>query len=230
MTVVLELGKEGCHHWHYYHDSVAREATNMSCASCLSSLSVLQAGSEANLYYCLQDDEWQVKASLEHRYYFYSSVSGGGGVIVIFVYVCNDDVDRCSLLLDVARGLQHMHRHHVLHRDIKSHNILLMPSSLLNAEEAVDGRRSMLSIAAVGAAGAGFTAKITDFGSSLLLSSADACVLNDPVGKEAADCIESLSSCFCSDLMCFNSISFHFIRLCRHNGLHCPRSVLNRRI
>ena len=101
-------------------------------------------------------------------------------MIVMYVYVSNDDVDRCSLLLDVTRGLQHMHRHHVLHRDIKSHNILLVPSTLLNTEEVVDGRRSMLSIAAVGA---GFTAKITDFGSSLLLSSADACVLNDPVGN-----------------------------------------------
>ena len=72
-----------------------------------------------------------------------------------------------------------MHRHHVLHRDIKSHNILLVPSTL-NADEVVDGRRSMLSMAAIAA---GFTAKITDFGSSLLLSSADACVLNDPVGN-----------------------------------------------
>jgi len=76
-----------------------------------------------------------------------------------------------------------MHRHHVLHRDIKSHNILLVPSTLLNADEVVDGRRSMLSLAAIAAVGAGFTAKITDFGSSLLLSSADACVLNDPVGN-----------------------------------------------
>jgi len=113
---------------------------------------VLELGSEANLYYCLQDEEWQVKALLKHR---------------------------CSLLLDVTRGLQHMHRHHVLHRDIKSHNVLLVPSTLLNTEEVADGRRSMLSI---GAVGAGFTAKITDFGSSLLLSSADDCVLNDPVG------------------------------------------------
>jgi len=104
-------------------------------------------------------------------------------VIVMYVYVCNDDVYRCSLLLDVTRGLRHMHRHHVLHRDIKSHNILLVPSTLLNTEEVVDGRRSMLSLAAIAAVGAGFTAKITDFGSSLLLSSADACVLNDPVGN-----------------------------------------------
>jgi len=76
-----------------------------------------------------------------------------------------------------------MHRHHVLHRDIKSHNILLVPSTLLYTDEVVDGRRSMLSLAAIAAVGVGFTAKITDFGSSLLLSSADACVLNDPVGN-----------------------------------------------
>jgi serine/threonine protein kinase len=114
-------------------------------------------------------------------------ISLGGMIMVIYVYVCNDGVNRCSLLLDVASGLQHMHRHHVLHRDIKSHNILLVPSSsttttLPSAKGMVVDDGSSSSIIPSLAVG-GFTAKITDFGSSLLLSSADDYVLDDPVGR-----------------------------------------------
>lgn len=110
----------------------------------------------------------------------------------MYVHLYNDDrVNRCSLLLDVTSGLQHMHRHHVLHRDIKSHNILLVSSILPNAKGAVDDGRSGSSSSSIpsfaAAAVGGFTtAKITDFGSSVLLSSADDYVLDDPVGNVTA--------------------------------------------
>ena len=115
------------------------------------------------------------------------------------IYVCNDGVNRCSLLLDVTSGLQHMHRHHVLHRDIKSHNILLVPSSSTTTLPSakgivVDDGSSSSSIIPSLAVG-GFTAKITDFGSSLLLSSADDFVLDDPVGRLSIKSQYYLFSC-----------------------------------
>jgi len=101
-------------------------------------------------------------------------------------------ISRISLLLDLSSGLQHMHRHRVLHRDIKSHNILLVPASnhhppLIDGSDGhIDGiEGTTVSSSSISSSSSvyHFTAMISDFGSSILLSSTDDCVKGDPVGR-----------------------------------------------
>ena len=85
---------------------------------------------------------------------------------------------RISLLLDLSSGLQHMYRHRVLHRDIKSHNILLVSASN-HHPPLIDGDDGLTTVSSTANH---FTAMISDFGSSILLSSTVDCVKGDPVG------------------------------------------------